>query len=66
MCTPRICPAPAVGLLLGDDLDQSVELAEDLRPAVGPELVLGDDDVVSGLAGRLLRLGPENATSGWQ
>ena len=44
----------AVGVLLGDDLHQAVELAEDLGPAVGAELVLGDDDVVAGLAGGLL------------
>ena len=43
-------PGAAVGLLLGDDLHQTVELAEDLRPAVGTELMLGDDHVVAGFA----------------
>jgi hypothetical protein len=35
-----------IGLFLGDDLDQAVELAEDLRPAVGPELMLGSQESV--------------------
>src|SRR3954452_7173833 len=43
----------AVGLLLGDDLDEPVELTEYLRPAVGPELMLGDHDVMAGRARRL-------------
>ena len=44
----------AVGVLLGDDLHQAIEFAQDLRAAVGAERMLGNDYFVAGLAGSFL------------
>ena len=68
MCTPRIVPALPSAALLGDDLHQPVELTEDLRSAVPPELMLRRDHRPAGLPLSLAPSSeyPAHATSGEQ